>query len=64
MDYLNVGYDFGEIAKKIRLKLSTTVQNVLTITGYKGVDPEMPGGVENGFYPRPRIFSVKMNLDF
>lgn len=64
MDYLNVGYDFGEIAKKIKLKLTATVQNVLTITGYKGVDPEIPNGVDYGFYPRPRIFSVKMNLDF
>jgi len=64
MDYLNIGYDFGEIVKKVRLKLNATVQNVLTITGYKGIDPEIPGGVENGFYPRPKIFSVKMNLDF
>ena len=64
MDYLNVGYDFGEIAKKVNLKLSATIQNIFTITAYKGVDPEIPNGIDNGFYPRPRIFSIKINLDF
>lgn len=64
LDYLNVGYNFGKISKGVNLKITATVQNVFTVTGYKGVDPEIPGGVDSGFYPRPRIFSIKLNLDF
>ncbi|MDD4993128.1 MAG: TonB-dependent receptor [Paludibacter sp.] len=63
MDYLNIGYDFGKIGKDVKLKLTATVQNVFTITGYTGVDPEIPGGVDYGFYPRPRIFSIGLNLE-
>jgi iron complex outermembrane receptor protein len=63
MDYFNVGYDFGMITKGVNLKLTATVQNVFTITGYKGVDPEISSGMDYGFYPRPRIFSIKLNLE-
>ena len=28
------------------------VQNVFTITGYSGTDPEVPNGMDNSFYPR------------
>lgn len=63
MDYLNIGYDVGKIGKDVKLKLTATVQNVFTITGYTGVDPEIPGGVDYGFYPRPRIFSIGLNLE-
>ncbi len=62
MDYFNVGYDFGKISKGVNLKVSATVQNVFTISRYKGVDPEISSAVDYGFYPRPRIFSVKLNL--
>jgi len=63
MDYLNIGYDFGKIGKDLKLKLIATVQNVFTITGYSGADPEIPSGVDYGFYPRPRIFSIGLNLE-
>ena len=63
MDNLNIGYDFGKIAKTVKLKLTATVQNVFTLTKYSGVDPEIPGGVDYGFYPRPRIYSVGLNLE-
>jgi iron complex outermembrane receptor protein len=65
MDYINVGYAFGKVMKgQADLRLHAGVQNVFTITKYKGLDPEIPGGVDNNFYPRPRIFSVGFNLDF
>jgi len=65
MDYINVGYAFGKVMKgQADLRLNAGVQNVFTITKYKGLDPEIPGGVDNNFYPRPRIFSVGFNLDF
>ena len=40
------------------------VQNVFCITKYSGVDPEVPNGVDNSFYPRPRTFSLNVGFNF
>jgi len=65
MDNANIGYNVGRIAKnKASLRLSAGVQNVFVITKYKGLDPEIPNGVDNNFYPRPRVYSLGLNLDF
>lgn len=65
MDYLNIGYNAGDVVRKnTNLRIGATVQNVFTITQYKGVDPEVYGGIDNNFYPRPRIISLNLNLDF
>ncbi|GAB2557416.1 TonB-dependent receptor [Spirosoma aerophilum] len=65
MDNLNLGYDFGRvIAKKVSLRATATAQNLFTITKYTGLDPEIAGGIDNNFYPRPRVFSVGLNLGF
>jgi len=63
MDNIYVGYDFGKVMKDINWRLTVGVQNVITLTSYSGSDPEVLGGVDYGFYPRPRIFSIKLNLD-
>jgi hypothetical protein len=63
MDNINVGYNFGKISKYLNLRASATVQNAFIITKYSGLDPEIAGGIDNNFYPRPRIFSVNLNLD-
>ncbi len=64
MDYLTVGYDFGEVFPRANLRANFTVQNVFTITNYDGVDPEIGGGIDNNFYPNPRTFMVGLNLSF
>lgn len=64
MDNINVGYDAGEIAKNIRLRITANVQNVFVITKYSGLDPEVAGGIDGGIYPRPRTFVLGVNLDF
>lgn len=65
MDNLNLGYNFGQIMKqKATLRLNLSVQNVFTITKYTGLDPEISNGVDNNFYPRPRIISLGIGLDF
>jgi len=65
MDNINIGYSAGDIAgKNTNLRVGANVQNVFTITKYKGVDPEVSGGIDNNFYPRPRIFAINLNLDF
>ncbi len=64
MDYLSLGYNFDKISDKYMLSLSAMVQNVFTITKYSGVDPEVPNGMDNSFYPRPRIFSLNLGFQF
>ena len=65
MDYINVGYNAGNlVSKHSNLRIGANVQNVFTVTKYKGLDPEVPGGIDNNFYPRPRIFSISLGLDF
>ena len=65
MDNVNVGYNFGRIIhNQASLRLNINVQNVFVITKYKGLDPEVSNGVDNNFYPRPRIFALGLNLDF
>jgi iron complex outermembrane receptor protein len=44
--------------------LSANVQNALVITKYNGLDPEINGGIDNNFYPRPRTIVFGVNLDF
>ncbi|MFN8205924.1 MAG: TonB-dependent receptor [Bacteroidales bacterium] len=64
MDNLNFGYNFGKLAGKYNLNLTAMIQNVFTITKYSGVDPEVPNGMDNSFYPRPRILSLNLSLEF
>ena len=65
MDNINIGYDAGDIIRKnTNLRIGANVQNVFTVTKYKGLDPEVPGGIDNNFYPRPRNFVLSVNLDF
>ena len=63
MDNLNIGYNLGKVFQKSNLRLNANVQNVFVITKYKGLDPEISNGIDNNFYPRPRIISLGLNLD-
>ncbi len=64
MDNVTLTYNFGKIADLFKLNITAMVQNVFTITDYDGVDPEVPDGMDNSFYPRPRIFSLSLGFDF
>jgi TonB-linked SusC/RagA family outer membrane protein len=72
MQNATFGYNFGELLKKgTNLGLSVAVQNVFVITNYKGIDPEIytsganPSiGIDQTIYPRPRTFTVGLNLGF
>jgi iron complex outermembrane receptor protein len=69
LDYLTLSYNFGNVIKNtVDLRLSLTVNNVFTITRYKGVDPEInlgsSVGIDNNIYPRSRIFVLGVNLLF
>ena len=66
LDDINVGYTFPELGawKNANLRLALSVQNVFVITGYKGLDPELDGGIDNSIWPRPRTYSLRLNLNF
>lgn len=64
LDNLSLSYNVGKINKWASLTVSAMVQNVFTITGYSGTDSEVPNGMDNSFYPRPRTYSVSLGLQF
>lgn len=64
MDNLQLTYDFGKVNVIDGLHVSAMVQNVFTITKYKGLDPESDWGVAGSAYPRPRTYSLTVGLNF
>lgn len=64
MDNINIGYNLGRISNNVNVRLNASAQNVFTITKYKGLDPEISGGIDNNAYPRPRTFVFGVGLDF
>jgi len=76
LDNINLGYNWGKVLRgRASLRIAASVQNVFVITKYKGLDPEYTRidtqnpnigdeGIDNNIYPRPRIFSLGINLDF
>jgi iron complex outermembrane receptor protein len=65
IDNINFGYDAGKVFKDAaRLRLTANIQNALVISKYKGLDPELNGGIDNNFYPRPRMIVLGANLQF
>ncbi len=64
LDNLSVGYNIENITDRLSAYVSLTAQNIWTITNYKGLDPEVDGGVDNNFYPRPQVYMLGINLSF
>ena len=65
LDNITLGYTVNGLGVLDGARIFGTVQNVFTITGYSGLDPEaLIGGIDNNLYPRARTFSVGMTLGF
>jgi TonB-linked SusC/RagA family outer membrane protein len=65
MDNLSLNYNFGTVMNnKVRLNISASCQNVFTVTNYTGIDPEIYGGIDNNIYPKPRTYTLGVNLGF
>jgi len=65
MDNLGLSYNAGKFFhNKARVRINANCQNVFTITKYTGQDPELYGGIDNTFYPRPRTYVLGLNLQF
>ena len=80
-DYLKIrnitlGFDFKQVFKKIpfqQLRIFVTGQNLFTITGYDGMDPEVgtgsgvdswSSGIDTGFYPSPKVYMAGVSIKF
>ena len=67
MDDINVGYTFDKIKNwGGKIRVAASVQNVFTITKYSGLDPELTvaDGVDNNLIPRPRLYTLRLNINF
>lgn len=64
LDNISAGYTFEDVIDKLDARVSFTVENALIVTNYSGIDPEVPGGIDNNFYPRPRTFMLGINLTY
>lgn len=71
IDNITLGYSFGQVGKYIKsLRIYGSVLNALTITGYKGIDPEVstdgltPGYDTRDRYPSVRSFTFGVNVKF
>ena len=64
-DNITLGYSFDKLlGAKIGGRVYATASNVFTITKYKGIDPEVGGGIDNSLYPRPFSALVGLSLNF
>lgn len=64
MDNITLGYSFQNLfAAKLSGRISASVQNVFTISKYSGLDPEC-GAIDSNIWPRPRTYTVGLNLNF
>ena len=66
MDNITLGYNFTHLASE-RLssaRIYFSVQNPFLITGYKGLDPEVWGGIDRDLYPRPMTSLLGLSLTF
>lgn len=68
-DNVTIGYLFDKPfglgqQKDSSLRLYTGIQNVLIISKYKGMDPEIFGGIDSTIYPRARMFMLGLNFNF
>jgi hypothetical protein len=71
---LQIGYSVSEnTLEKLgfdKLRFYTSVNNLFTLTKYRGFDPTVStedpvgGGFDIGFYPSPRTYLLGVNLKF
>ena len=69
LDNVTLGYTFPNLFEMVpgrpaSLNIFGTVQNICTLTAYKGIDPEVYGGIDGTVYPRPRTFVLGLKFKF
>ena len=71
---VQVGYSLGnDVIEQLgisKLRFYVAVANAFTLTKYQGFDPSassgapIGGGIDQGFYPVPRIYTAGLNFKF
>jgi iron complex outermembrane receptor protein len=65
MDNIYVGYNFGSVMNNLfKVRVSAAVQNAFVLSSYSGLDPEVIEGRDNNIYPRARVYTLNVNLNF
>ena len=63
-DNITLGYKFDSLFKSVTFRVYGSVNNAFIITKYDGQDPENFNAIDNNFYPRPRVYTFGVNVDF
>lgn len=65
---ITIGYTFpvklSKMGSSTKIKLFCSAQNLFTITGYEGYDPEVSSGIDRGAYPSARTYSIGVNISY
>lgn len=61
---ITLGYKFPNIVKSSSIRFYVAANNLFLITKYSGQDPENFNAIDNNFYPRPKVYSFGVSLDF
>jgi len=66
MDNVGLTYNLGKLSTNgnTTMRISANCQNVFVVSEYKGIDPESVTGIDYNFYPRPRTFTLGLNVGF
>ena len=64
IDNISIGYTIPDFMGDCKLRFYASIQNVRTFTDYDGLDPEIYGGIDNNFYPRPQTGVLGFSIDF
>jgi len=63
-DNITLGYSFDKLFNRLGGRVYASATNVFTITKYKGLDPEVNGGIDGNIYPRPLTLLLGLSLNF
>lgn len=64
LDNVTLGYTFAEGFFGNPFRIYGAANNLFVVSDYSGLDPEITGGIDNNFYPRPRVFVLGLDLNF
>jgi len=64
LDNVTLGWTVDNVIDNNPMRLYISADNLLTITKYDGVDPEITGGIDSNFYPRSRAIALGLDINF
>ena len=64
LDNVTLGWTLDNVIENNPMRLYISADNLLTITEYDGIDPEITGGIDSNFYPRSRVIALGLDINF